>query len=339
MDFDGAEIYFKEEPLLVGKTYAQAIFSYVDSTVIGLQYADGSVKINPAMGYEIQKGDKIIAITEDDDTLILSKEVSFQLKEAAIVNSDSSKVESERILMLGWNKRALVIIREMDNYVGKNSYLKVVSSFDKDKESIFEIAKKLNNIKLEFQHGDTTSGSVIDHLDVTSYNSVQLLCYKEEMEMQDADAQTLISLLHIRRIMEETRKDIKIVSEMLDLRNRDLAEVTKADDFIVSDKLISLLMSQVSENKYLMSVFEDLFDADGSEIYLKPISDYIKPGEKIDFYTIIESAKRKGQTAIGYRIVEQAHDNTKAYGVVVNPLKSKELIFSANDKLIVLAIE
>lgn len=124
---------------------------------------------------------------------------------------------------------------------------------------------------------------------------------------------------------------------MLDLRNRDLAEVTKADDFIVSDKLISLLMSQVSENKYLMSVFEDLFDADGSEIYLKPISDYIKAGEKIDFYTIIESAKRKGQTAIGYRIVEQAHDNTKAYGVVVNPLKSKELTFSINDKLIVLA--
>ena len=339
MDFGGAEIYFKEEPSLVGKTYSQAIFSYVDSTVIGLQYADGSVKVNPAMDYEIQKGDKVIAITEDDETLILSTEASFLLKEAAIVNFDSSKIESERILMLGWNKRALIIIREMDNYVGKNSYMKVVSSFDKDKESIFEIAKTLNNIKLEFQHADTTSGSVIAHLDVTSYNSVQLLCYKEEMEMQDADAQTLISLLHIRRIMEETGKDIKVVSEMLDLRNRNLAEVTKADDFIVSDKLISLLMSQVSENKHLMSVFEDLFDADGSEIYLKPMSDYIKMGEKIDFYTIIESAKRKGQTAIGYRIAEQAHDNTNAYGVVLNPVKSTELSFSENDKLIVLAVE
>jgi voltage-gated potassium channel Kch len=332
MDFDGAEIYFKEEPGLVGKTYAQVLFSYLDSAVIGVQYANGSVKVNPAMDYEIQNGDKVIAITEDDDTLILSRE-------EAIVNSDSSKVESERILMLGWNKRAIVIIREMDNYVGKNSYLKVVSSFDKDKESIFDIAKTLNNIKLEFQHGDTTSGSVIDQLDVTSYNSIQLLCYKEEMEIQDADAATLISLLHIRRIMEESRRDIKVVSEMLDLRNRELAEVTKADDFIVSDKLISLLMAQVSENKYLMSVFEDLFNADGSEIYLKPIIDYIKPGEKIDFYTIIESAQRKGQTAIGYRIMEQAHDNTKAYGIVLNPLKSTELTFDANDKLIVLAID
>ena len=337
MDFDGAEIYFKEEPVLVGKTYAEALFSYDDSSVIGLQYADGSVKINPSMDYEIQAGDKVIAITEDDDTLILSREESFSLKESAIVNLDSSKVESERILMLGWNKRAPVIIREMDNYVGKNSYMKIISSFDEDKESIFEIAKSLNNIKLEFEHGDTTSGSVIAQLDVTSYDSVQLLCYKEEMDIQDADAQTLISLLHIRRIMEETGKDIKIVSEMLDLRNQDLAEVTKADDFIVSDKLISLLMTQVSENKHLMSVFKDLFNADGSEIYLKPISDYIKPGQKIDFYTIIESAKRRGQTAIGYRIAEQAHDNTKSYGIALNPVKSTEMIFTENDKLIVLA--
>ncbi|MDI1317758.1 hypothetical protein [Flavobacterium sp.] len=337
MDFDGAEIYFKEEPILVGKTYAESIFTYVDSTVIGLQYADGSVKVNPAMDYKIKKGDKVIAITEDDNTLILSKEKSNLPKETAIVNFDSRKVESERVLMLGWNKRAKVIIREMDNYVGKKSYMKVVSSFDEEKESILEIAKTLNNIKLEFQHGDTTSRSVIDNLDISSFNCVQLLCYKEEMDMQDADAQTLISLLHIRRIMEETGKDIKVVSEMLDLRNRDLAEVTKADDFIVSDKLISLLLSQVSENKHLMRVFDDLFDADGSEIYLKPMSDYIKPGEKIDFYTIVESAKRKGQTAIGYRIAEQAHDNTRAYGVVINPVKSKELMFVENDKLIVLA--
>ena len=38
---------------------------------------------------------------------------------------------------------------------------------------------------------------------------------------------------------------------MLDVRNRELAEVTQADDFIVSDKLVSLMLAQVSENKDL----------------------------------------------------------------------------------------
>ena len=337
MDFEGAEIYFKEEKELVGKTYGASILSYEDSSVMGLQFANGSVKINPPMEYEIKKGDKIIAITEDDDTMVLLKEKSNLISEDAIVDADSGKVSSERILILGWNKRALVIIPEMDKYVGPGSYMKIVSTFDNDKEYIQEIAKKLKNIKLEFHHADTTARSVIDDLDITSFNSVQLLCYKEQMDMQDADAQTLISLLHIRRIMDETGKDMKIVSEMLDLRNRELAEVTKADDFIVSDNLISLLMSQVSENKFLMSVFEDIFNAQGSEIYLKPMSDFIKLGQKIDFYTVMESAKRKGQTAIGYRLASMANDKSKAHGVVIRPNKSIVQSFAENDKLIVLS--
>lgn len=336
MDFDGAEIYFNDESALVGKTFADAVVAYEDSTVIGLQYADGSVKINPDMNYKIVKGDKVIAITEDDDTLIVSKSTPVAVNKNAIVNNDSSKIISEKILLLGWNRRAVTIIREMDNYVGAGSYMKVVSSYDHSDE-VKEAAANLKNIKLEFACADTTARNVIDDLNVTSYDSVQLLCYKEELELQDADAQTLISLLHLRRIMEETGKDIKVVSEMLDLRNRDLAEVTKADDFIVSDKLISLLMSQVSENKYLMRVFEDLFDADGSEIYLKPMSDYIKSGEEVNFYTIIESAKQKRETAIGYRIASLSHDNSKAYGVNCNPVKSKTLRFTPEDRLIVLA--
>ena len=67
------------------------------------------------------------------------------------------------------------------------------------------------------------------------------------------------------------------------------------------------------------------------------MKDYIKPGEKVDFYTVIESAKRKGQTAIGYRIASLSQDNSKAYGINCNPVKSNSLIFTEEDKLIVLA--
>ena len=337
LDFDGAEIYMNEVQESVGKTYGASIFLFEDSTVMGLQYADGTVKVNPPMDYIIQNGDRLITITEDDDTLAVSAGKATLPVESAMVNFNSGKIQPERILLLGWNKRALIIIREMDSYVGPGSYLKVVSAFDTDRDSILEIAKTLTNIKLEFEQADTTAHTVIDSLDITAYDSIQLLCYKEEMDMQDADAQTLISLLHIRRVMDETGQDIKVVSEMLDLKNRDLAEVTKADDFIVSDKLISLLMSQYSENKYLSRVFDDLFNANGSEIYLKPMSDYIRPGESVDFYTVLESARRKGQTAIGYRVAASAHDHDRAYGVVINPLKSKTLFFTAQDKIIVLA--
>ena len=337
MDFDGAEIYFKEENYLLGRTYSDALYAYEDSAVIGLQYANGAVQVNPPMDYVIENGDKIIAITEDDDTLIVSNIQSYNVNEDAIAGVITDSSVHENAIVIGWNQHALTIVSEMDNYVAPGSYLKVVSSFDTEAENIRAFGANLKNIKLEFQHADTTSRETLDKLDIPSYTSILLLCYKDNLDIQDADAQTLITLLHLRRIAEETKQDIKVVSEMLDMRNRELAEVAKADDFIVGDKLISLLMSQVSENKYLMPVFIDLFSADGSEIYLKPVTDYVVTGTPINFYTVLESARNKGETAIGYRIAAHAHNGDEAYGVKINPTKSQAVSFSENDRIIVLA--
>jgi hypothetical protein len=121
------------------------------------------------------------------------------------------------------------------------------------------------------------------------------------------------------------------------MRNRELAEVTRADDFIVSDKLISLLLAQVSENRDLMAVFADLFDADGSEIYLKPISNYLQTGQPLNYYTAVESARQQGEIAIGYRCAAESGDVTKAYGLHVNPEKTEIITFAPEDKLIVIS--
>jgi len=337
MDFDGAEIYFNEEPKLVGKTFADAVFSYESSALMGLQYADGSCVVNPPMDYVLQKGDKVIAITEDDTSLIISGKTDFKIKEDAIVNLTEDKAGPERTLILGWNLRGPILIREMDQYVAKGSFIKIVSDYEFDEFEFNLLKSELNNTSVEFVQAETTAREVIDSLDVTSYDNVQVLCYDDRMEIQEADALTLIILLHLRRISAETGISLKIVSEMLDMKNRDLASVTKVDDFIVSDKLISLMMSQVSENKDLMRVFEDLLRSEGSEIYLKPAGNYVKIYEEIDFYTILESAKRKGEIALGYKIASLAGDSSKAYGVVVNPDKSKMVKFEENDRIIVLA--
>jgi ion channel POLLUX/CASTOR len=337
MDFDGAEIYFSEEDSLVGKTYGEAMFAYRDSSVIGMQLADKTVVINPDMDYSIQHGDKIIAITEDDDTLIADKQINYSIDESVIVNDVIEKEPPEKTLLLGWNRRAIKIIEEMDSYSVLGSVLKVVSSYEISEKLREKVSGFVKNLRVVFVLADTTSQDVLNSLNVDSFDHVLLLCYKDELELQEADAHTLVTLLHLRSISETLGKRINIVSEMLDIHNRELAEVTKADDFIVSDKLISLLMTQVSENKYLMRVFEILFDDEGSEIYLKPASRYVKTGKSVDFYTVVESARRKGESAIGYRISSEIFESVKNYGVHVNPLKTSKVSFSDNDKVIVLA--
>ncbi len=333
LNFGGDEIYFKEEPTLVGKTFGESLFAYEDSAVIGLQTKAGRTQLNPAMGTRLAAGDKIIAISEDDDTIKLSGLTNLGIDESAIQARQFGAPAPERTLILGWNRRGPSILKELDNYIVPGSQTTVVANV----ADAGQQTGQTKNQSVTFREGDIANRSTLEALDVSSYNHVIVLSYSDALDVQQADAQTLITLLHLRDMSERAGKDFAIVSEMLDVRNRELAEVTRADDFIVSDQLVSLWLSQVSENKYLNAVFADLFDPEGSEIYLKPVQDYVRLGTPVNFYTIVEAACRRGEVAIGYRQKQSAHDVKKSYGVVVNPDKSNKVAFSEGDKVIVVA--
>ena len=146
-----------------------------------------------------------------------------------------------------------------------------------------------------------------------------------------------MSLIHLRDIAEKNNLNFSITTEMLDINNRDLAKVAKVDDFIVSGKLISLLLAQISENVLLNPVFEDLLSESGSEIYLKNVKDYIRLSGPVNFYTVLEAASRKNDLAIGYKIVSEENNNSKNFGIYLNPDKSANINFSAGDSIIVLS--
>ncbi|WP_258102945.1 NAD-binding protein [Marinoscillum sp. MHG1-6] len=337
MDFGGDEIYFCEEKSLIGKTFREILFEYEDTAIMGIQYADDTVEVNPPMDTIFKEGDRVIGITEDDDTIIPNAPEKIELEENQIVYTEPEVLESENILIAGWNDRARYIIQELDYYTPPGSHVKVVSKFGDAEKTINKLRSDLKNVTIEFEVLDTTDRETLESMHLGKYNYIILLCYQNYFPIQEADAQTLITLLHLRNFTERNGEKYKIVSEMLDIRNRQLADITSADDFIVSDKLISLLMSQVSENKFLMRVFEDLFDADGSEIYIKPAREYIKCGEPMHFYTVLESAARKNEVAIGYRVVKESKNAAKGYGVYVNPKKSDLFTLSDEDKIIVLS--
>ncbi|NJM52717.1 MAG: potassium transporter TrkA [Blastocatellia bacterium] len=334
LDFGGDEIYFKNEAGVVGKTYGEILSKFEDSALIGIR-SNGLTKLNPPMKTVIKTGDSIVSIAADDDRIRLNG--SSSVNESAIVLYKPERAQTERNLILGWNHKGEIIAREMDNYVAEGSELTVVSELEGTQTVVEQIATELKNLKVSFQLGDTTDRKLLDSMELTSYQHIILLCYGDDMEIQEADSKTLMTLLHLRDIEAKKGEAYSVVSEMLDVKNRALAEVAKADDFIVSDELAGLLLTQVAENKQLGKVFDDLFDADGAEIYLKPVTDYVSTNSSVNFYTILESAKRRNETAIGYRILAAANDAEKGYGVRVNPPKSQNISFSIDDKVIVLA--
>jgi len=337
LDFDGDEIYFHREPALVGKTFGEALAAYEKSAVIGLLRGDGSVSVNPAHETKIEDGSQIIVIAADDDQIKLTDTANFQINEKAIRQIAGSVPAAESILILGWNKRGRVIVRELENYVAAGSLLTIVADVPHLADELNEVSLNLKNLKVEIQTGDTTDRALLDALDLMAYQHIIILCYSEELGLQAADAKTLMTLLHLRDIEEKKGESFSVVSEMLDVRNRALAEVTKADDFIVSDELTGLMLTQISENGALLEVFNTLFDSEGSEIYLKEATNYVAEGEAVNFYTVVESARRRGEIAIGYRMLNDSAAAHLGYGVRVNPPKNEMLRFTGRDKIIVIA--
>lgn len=334
LDFGGDEIYFPREPRLAGKTFGEILTAYEKCSVIGLRAQDGRLELNPPMETEISPGDAVILIAEDDSEISRPDDAHPEIDDAAIRKPRSSEQRPERTLILGWNDRAPTVIAMLDGYVPPGSEVTVVSHEGTELPTRFD---ELRQLSVDFRAGNTADRRTLDGLGVPSYDHVIVLSYSDELGLEEADSRTLVTLLHLREIAELSGQPFSIVSEMLDDRNRELAEITRADDFIVSDRLVSLVMSQISENKELSALFEKLFDPEGSELYLKPANEYVEPGAPLSFYTVVEAARRRGEVAVGYRMKAEAGDPHKSYGVHLNPDKSRRITLTEDDRVILLS--
>ncbi|MCA1707070.1 MAG: potassium transporter TrkA [Actinobacteria bacterium] len=334
LDFGGDEIYFVREPRLTGRTFGEALTAYESCSVIGLRTREGRIELSPPADTKISEEDAIILISADDSEIALSEHSDREIDTSAIRKPSPREQVPERTLVLGWNDRAPTIVAELDHYVHPGSEVTVVTPEGAGPASRFD---DLRHQTVTLREGTTTDRRTLDEVAVSSYDHVIVLGDSDDPDPNAADSKTLVTLLHLREIADESERPFSIVSEMLDVRNRELAEITHADDFIVSDHLASLMMCQVSENKELSAVFEELISPEGSELYLKPAREYVEPGAPLDFYTVVEAARRRGEVAVGYRLKAEAGDPNTSYGVHLNPDKSRRITFTEHDRLIVLA--
>lgn len=339
LDFDGCEIYTLEQPGLVGKSFGNAVLAYENSTLIGLCDKDGAIHLNPNPNQVIVAGDRAVIIAEDDGA-IKTWSGDMGIDKNAIKPIVKRTKTAERTLILGWNRRGPIIASELVRYVAPGSRLTIAADTPEFEDEI--AALKLDKARLAVDHRviDTSSRSALDALDIPSYDHVLVLGYSDSMMAQSADTRTLITLLQLRKIGETAGKHISVVSEMIDVRNRELAEVTRAEDFVVSNKLVSLMLAQASENESMAAIFDELLDEAGSEIYMRPMGDYVDISKPVNFFTVALAALRRGEIAIGHRRQRPGDaDARNLGGVVVNPSRTEMTTYTDSDMLIVLAAE
>jgi len=337
LDFDGDEIYMRPEERMVGRTYGEALFAYETCSVIGILRAIGGSTLNPPMDTEIGPGDQLIAIAEDDSVLDIAEPLRAIIDDTVISIGLPDPGEAEVTLVLGHNARTAAVITELDKYAKPGSQVNVVATDPPGEADFLREVGPVRNLAVSLRRADTADRDVLDRLEIPDADRVVVMCDSGALSRQHADARVLITLLHLRDIADRTGADFTIVSEILEEADRDLIRVANVDDIILSEQVTSYLLAQISENRDLSEVFEELFQSEGSEIYMRPVEVYVTGEGQVSFATLVAAARQRGETAFGYRTAAHATNAEESFGVQLNPCKS--IMFGADtaDRLIVLA--
>ncbi|MFH8609658.1 potassium transporter TrkA [Streptomyces sp. NPDC018029] len=341
LDFEGDEIYMQPQPELVGRTFGETLGAYRTSCVIGLMDASGRVRLNPRHDTVLRTQDQIVAISEDDGTVVLSETVPV-VDETAISPPDVPERPGRRVLMVGWSRHAPDIVRQLQTQLPAGSRVDVIADTDlTGAAKVLTGAEKVltgagdSVPEVSFRQADTTRREVLESAGLGAYDHVMVVC-PNERDPRGSDARTLTTLLKLRDLAARHSHDFSLATEIADDRNRALARAAKADDFIVSSELVSLCLAQLSENPRLSQIFDELFGPRGVQISLRPMACYVRTGADTDFFTVTAAAARCGEIALGHRIRARAQ-LPPDYGVLINPDKAERVSYTKDDQIIILS--
>ncbi len=322
-NFSGNEMYFESIPALEGKTFKEAALSFSNAIVSGL-CSNGQVRLNPPMDTVIGKEDQLVLLEMDDGSYDLHE--AKKVDEANICSGESISAQaSDHLIVLGSNNKLPIILAEYDKYVQPGTHVVIVDDdLDKDKLGTYE------NLDVKICTKPVTRDLLCEFLDESANNI--LLLNDDSQEPEASDSQTLLRLILLRDIADKTDRQFAITTEMRSVDNQRLASQARVDDFVIGSNFASLLMAQISENPKMSPLITELLDESGSELYMKPATNYVSVGVPVDSYTLTESAARKGEIYVGYRHIGKTKTN-----VVVNPNKEELITFGENDQIVVIS--
>ncbi len=330
LEFAGDEFYFYDNEKLIGKSVKEIIHSFEKSAFVGL-LRNGKTILNPSQDVVVEKGDRIIVISADDNTTFVDGHPERIDPSSIVVQSRFKNKAKKHVLAVGYNGQSMNVLEAMCPYIEKGTQFTMITS-----SSVNPLldCKKHDDQKVHFTFisGDTTDYDVLNQVDYAGMDAI-IIFSNGDLEPEKADSATLLTVLNIREIQKERHLDIPIIIEIVLNRNEAVLQYASVDDFIISNVLSNKLLCQISENRYLTQVFLDLFDEDGSEIYIKKAEHYVPLGKSVNFYTVTESALRRNETAIGY-IKKSAR---RSDGIILNPAKSESIVFGPGDSIIVIA--
>lgn len=342
LSFDGSEIYFYQHPALVGRVFGHLSFSMLDGVAMGIVDAEGQIDLNPESTTVLGPADQLIVLATDDSTIDVATAPLFGYH---AFNPSGLRTEGriERELLIGWTPKVETIVSEYSDYVHEGSSVDILlrAPSEQARATAQQLQVRSDNLEVRLLEADPFDRDELLALRPFDYDNIIILSEAGGTDTAEwVDSETLLLLLQLQQLFREQPQppSTKLIAEVLDSRNRELIAQTGTKEFIISNRLISMITAQLSENGAMRDVYDNLFSEDGSEVYLKPISLYFEqiPPEST-FADLIAAAMWRGEIALGIRSHSLGDDPNRNFGVRLIPPKDEVMALHPRDSLVVLA--
>lgn len=341
LSFDGCEVYFYQAKWN-GVTFGKLPFHFKDGVPLGVYNEKDGLRLRPDDDYQLVAEDQIVILAEDDSTINFETQ---PIIEARDIELSAKKLEqhSKNVLILGWHNVAEIFISEASDYLSAGT--KVDIMFNEPNEYLTKRVKELQeeygDFKITLRDLDPLRLENLSSIDPFSYDNIIILSQDmNELRADKIDSDTLIILLLLRNIKTETQQKhhTKIITQVLNSENQEIITQTDVDDFIISNKLITMILAQLSEEPLIKMLYDDLFSEDGSEIYVKPADLYFSSfPQEVRFADIIKLAGKREEVCLGIRKGHLSKDASSNFGVKLNLAKDEKVTIQADDFLVVLS--
>jgi voltage-gated potassium channel Kch len=329
LDFEGSELYIVDAPV-DGRVFGEVLHLFEDCVPLG--YIDGkgeSVLLCPPSTDPIPPEHRLVVLAPDDS--LIECRASDLLPEHGTPQAIAAASTEEHILVVGWNSMAPRMLLELERYLSEGSTITILASSASCHPNLEH--RVGSSIDVAVIDGDVRGGDGrLDELVDASDHIIVL--GDRALDPRDADARVLLTTLRIRnRIIGRATT---LVTELVDERSVTLGRQAGVAEFVVSDKLTSLLMAQLAETPALLAVFDHLLDPDSADFITRPSGELAAPGVGISFAAIVDRARHLDEIAIGYRIANLATSKDHNFGVVINPAGSTTVVFEPEDRVVLL---
>ncbi len=339
LSFDGCEIYFYEDDWNNTNFYELSYYMK-DGIPLGIYSEEKGLVLRPPNNTMLKSGDTIVILAEDDSTIAFENKQYFFPDTSKKIIDKRLEQKKKRILILGWHKVAEVFIEEATDYLLEGSDFDIMfNAPPKELQDVINDVKAAHEgFNINLHDSNPLDLEKLQAFNPESYDTVVILSQSmEEQSADKIDSDTLIILLLLRKVVSKNN-GLHIITQVLNSENQEIITQTNVDDFIISNKLITMILAQLSEEALMKNFYDDIFSEDGSEIYVKPATLYFDTfPQNITFADAVFCAHQRDEICLGIRKGHLSKSLEDNFGIKLNPEKDMAIELTENDFLIVLS--